>query len=715
MPNPSLSLVCDGKTDCPDETDEAGCDGDNVDHCEPHQYSCDGGACHDDSTVCDGHPDCLDMSDEVDCGLDRGGGAGSGDTVRVAGIMADRDKTNATSVLVHWWIPDIAKTGELRYSPAYSVDVGGTAGVWWYPEAGNWVESTDFSYLFKGLTPFTTYNFAINVQEASGRVHNSTETARATTDAAPPGQPTDVSVGLVEGNFSVSWLPPSDPNGLLLHYVVTLLPDGREWTVPAENTTFVADGMFLPGKEYSFMVAAVNNEFRGAPSDPSKALEYTSNIVTERVTGLREVSVTDDSVEIAFESSPEQTYRISYKSRNPFAFYDDIQHGGGEGGEVKIEGLSPSETYTVSVAVVSGAASGRPSRLEVTTTGRKLPQPVITDAQLGTLGTTVKLSWKLADDEKRTEGWVYGIYYGTDAKRLLENAKARAKTSTTNQTTHSLEGLGSCESYSFVVCIIGPNGTGPASKVYTKSTKFAPGDAPKNLRATIDEREMSMLIQFEPSCPEMDASTDQIDYLITITDRTTDTASHHQPQFGEKDASGGYSLKIEKGIHHGTTYEVVVQTTVNGATPTAPVVVKSPEIPSPRGLTSHFSPDGSEQRIYWAKPKDLPKDIAEADVSYRLSVYDSPELKEPVLTEEVKEPSYRVDPSKVSPGKVYYVAVALVDKDGYSSPPSDAVAIEVPVPDDDVVVTKSSVAGILVPMFIVMILLGAGFGFYVYR
>ena len=58
-----------------------------------------------------------------------------------------------------------------------------------------------------------------------------------------------------------------------------------------------------------------------------------------------------------------------------------------------------------------------------------------------------------------------GIYYGTDARRLLENAKAKSKSSTTNLTTHSLEGLGSCESYSFVVCIIGPRGTGPASKV----------------------------------------------------------------------------------------------------------------------------------------------------------------------------------------------------------------------------------------------------------
>ena len=109
----SFSLVCDGKTDCPDETDEAGCDNDGGDgsaHCGTHQYSCDGGACHDDSTVCDGHPDCLDMSDEIDCGLDEGNG---GDEIRVAGIMADRDQMNATSVLVHWWIPDIAKTSGL--------------------------------------------------------------------------------------------------------------------------------------------------------------------------------------------------------------------------------------------------------------------------------------------------------------------------------------------------------------------------------------------------------------------------------------------------------------------------------------------------------------------------------------------------------------------------------------------------------------------------
>ena len=66
------------------------------------------------------------MSDEIDCGLDVSGRSGGRDTVCVAGIMVDRDKTNATLILVHWWIPNIAKTVELRYSPVYAVDVGNT-------------------------------------------------------------------------------------------------------------------------------------------------------------------------------------------------------------------------------------------------------------------------------------------------------------------------------------------------------------------------------------------------------------------------------------------------------------------------------------------------------------------------------------------------------------------------------------------------------------
>ena len=70
----------------------------------------------------------------------------------------------------------------------------------------------------------------------------------------------------------------------------------------------------------------------------------------------------------------------------------------------------------------------------------------------------------------------------------------------------------------------------PFLQVYTKSTKFAPGDAPKNLRATIDPQEMSMLIQFDPSCPEMDESADHIGYLITITDATTNKPTNLQPR-----------------------------------------------------------------------------------------------------------------------------------------------------------------------------------------
>ena len=115
--------------------------------------------------------------------------------------------------------------------------------------------------------------------------------------------------------------------------------------------------------------------------------------------------------------------------------------------------------------------------------------------------------------------------------------------------------------------------------------------------------------------------------------------------FGQKDGSGGYVHKIESGqVHYGTTYEVVVQTNVNGATPTAPVRVKSPDIPSPRELTSHFSPDGGEQRIYWARPRDLPANVSKGGISYRLYVYDSAELKVRLAVELSQLESNQVKP-----------------------------------------------------------------------
>ena len=125
-----------------------------------------------------------------------------------------------------------------------------------------------------------------------------------------------------------------------------------------------------------------------------------------------------------------------------------------------------------------GAMAGPSVLKKIITKGQPVPSVEITDASLVPgAGTSIKLTWKLADDTK-TANWKYAVYYGTNEMEMVSEGP-RVNTS---QTTVKVEGLHACESYSFVVCIIGPKGFGPPSSPFTKSTKFSAGAPPKNLQ-----------------------------------------------------------------------------------------------------------------------------------------------------------------------------------------------------------------------------------------
>ena len=128
-----------------------------------------------------------------------------------------------------------------------------------------------------------------------------------------------------------------------------------------------------------------------------------------------------------------------------------------------------------------GAMSGPSVLKKVLTKGKPIPQPQITGANLvPTSGTSIKLDWKLPEDTKssRQINWRYAVYYGTnDMKMVSEGPRFN-----TSQTNAKVSGLHACESYSFVVAIIGPKGFGPPSSPFTRATKFSPGAPPKNLQ-----------------------------------------------------------------------------------------------------------------------------------------------------------------------------------------------------------------------------------------
>lgn len=90
-------------------------------------------------------------------------------------------------------------------------------------------------------------------------------------------------------------------------------------------------------------------------------------------------------------------------------------------------------------------------------------------------------------------------------------------------------------------------------------------------------------------------------------------------------------------------------------------------------------------------------------------------MSNPELSVNLTTTKYQLPEEQLEPGKLYYVSVKLLDKDGYMSDMAGPVPLELFVPAKDLVVSPTSVAGVLVPIFIVILVMGAALGFYVHR
>ena len=75
---------------------------------------------------------------------------------------------------------------------------------------------------------------------------------------------------------------------------------------------------------------------------------------------------------------------------------------------------------------------------------------------------------------------------------------------------------------------------------------------------------------------------------------------------------------------------------------------------------------------------------------------------------------YKLPKDRLKPGQIYYVGVALVDGP-YVSSKAGPIPLEAAIPAQDLIVSPSGVAGVLVPIFIVIAVLGSVVAYYAYR
>lgn len=135
-------------------------------------------------------------------------------------------------------------------------------------------------------------------------------------------------------------------------YEVTNLTTDQTWTLTHPNNS-ITDTALEGGKEYQYVVRAINHVGQSATSDPVTALtlpKAPTNVVVQKVgTRYDQATVTFDPVESA------TSYRIVAKDPNHNIVYNQSVT---ETVYQTVSGLAPGTTYTISVSAINASGEG---------------------------------------------------------------------------------------------------------------------------------------------------------------------------------------------------------------------------------------------------------------------------------------------------------------------------------------------------------------------
>ncbi|KAG1664064.1 Sortilin-related receptor [Nymphon striatum] len=692
--------VCDGKSDCSDSSDEWNCDPSkpiNPKHeqCLPNFFKCvNFGICIEEERRCDGHIDCYDESDEENCqNISR--------IYQVKNLEAPSLHINSTSFDIDW-AGELADPGKFMYIPSISK---GSSGVWTNKSMVN-----QWFYHFSNLKPNAVYNatvYMLNIHQNISYPPALYVTVK--TKKAEPIPPTDVKVCHI-GNTKilVTWHPPPSMPGVLKNYEINIYNEVFSTVVYAhKDTTSKKFNLKIISSSSNYSITMVTVLQDGRRSNPSNAtqLKYITSVIIGKIKGLSVTSLNDTSIILKWKPLHNvQEYRIKYLSSDILAQYPEITTNETY---VKITNLSPNTNYIFKVRGYQHKLnnSGDSSDIRFFTVGQELNPPSELSASVS--GTIVKLTWKPPLDNRKLE-WSYGIYYGLSTVEM----KGKGIQVQTKNTHVTFKDLGACEQYIFIVQVVGPIGYGPTSQPIYRLTEFNPTAPPKNLGYnelfSLHDETPRINFTWSSSCPAIDRP---IGYIINITDGKT-----RREQLIQRLPSRRTSLNNTFDIHYGGVYLIKVRTDYNNSRYSNSIIVHAPKIPVPIGLRAFAGYKGNFQ-LFW-DPVTMPSHIKSHSFSY--AVYMSEADIKFIKFKRLVFKNTSAIINDVDLGQKYYFAVSVVDEHGYESDRSSVVSAEIPLSDsssadNEIVVTKTSLVSIIVPVVVVLFILIVALGVFFVR
>lgn len=692
-----LEKVCDGARDCDDGTDETRCAHNDpfqpVDNCDDEDsFSCDlGDTCVLWAHKCDGHMDCVDGSDEEMC-------QNWSQEVVVQGLEVEQDARTMDSLTVMWWVPNLKNTDNLSYRYSYSIH--GHAK--WTNVSNDWTANKHLEYVFSDLHAATEYDLRVFVKnKTDDKEFGHAPVVKGKTRDGVPSPPMNLQAVQKGRDMELSWGWPASPRGNIQVFVVRVFQGGDQrqeldklvtaGDQDSNRVMFTVHGL-EEGGDYEVEVVAVNEEYHSGPSTRVRlSMRNTLGVIQVEDTG-------DIFLAISWGSNGHTKFRVSYKSDNPL---DQGQNQTVSLSRINLTGLSPQTEYNVQVSAITNSGSTTPATIKLRTKGVSLPIPVISKSSIGLHSdnpTTVKLTWTVKQASANLQ---FGVWFGVSEEELITSTPRLTKT-----TTATISDLSACTDYIFAVAVFDLEaGLGKMSNFVHISTKFSPTAPPRNV--TVEGN----TLYWEAPC---DIMTQSLGYVLYLKNVVTGKDSYTTLAKVSKLTLSHTFKEQEKG----SAFAITITVNIPDAVSSPAVYMYGPPIPAPTSVYAHPVGDGFD--VSWAPvPSAQSYEVvlspdptfSNLTCSIMLPVLTSPLTIQPSV---LSNQSYS---SSCSSSHQFSVAVRSVTSDKYKSAYSKAgqsIMTMALSEAGSITIPEKSAVGTVIGVLLVMLVLGAGLGYYAF-
>src|SRR5216110_2187518 len=369
-------------------------------------------------------------------------------------------------------------SSQINLSWTASSDNVGVSGYRVYRNSTQIATTGATSFANMGLSPSTTYSYAVAAFDAAGNLSAQSSPASATTpappDTTPPSVPTGLTASAVSSSqINLSWSASSDNVGVSGYRVYR-----NSTQIATTGATSFANMGLSPSTTYSYAVAAFDAAGNlSAQSSPASATTPAAPDTTPPSvpTGLRASAVSSSQINLSWAASSDNVGVSGYR-----VFRDGAQIATTSATSFPNTGLSPSTTYSYTVAAFDAAgnlsAQSSPANATTPAPPDTTPPSVPTGLRATAVSSSqINLSWAASSDNVGVSGY-----------RVFRNG---AQIATTSATSFPNTGLSPSTTYSYTVAAFDAAGNLSAQSSSASATTPAPPDTtppsvPTGLRAT---------------------------------------------------------------------------------------------------------------------------------------------------------------------------------------------------------------------------------------